>query len=86
MSMSLRTGVDPDQIVTQLKGITDQPVWDGGTLVGSIPDAISHVLKKYTSKELVTDAPAAQIGLFPSTEPVGTEDEVKFTGPLTGKR
>ena len=86
VSMSLRTGVDPDQIVKQLKGITDQPVWDGGTLVGSIPDALSHVLEKYTSKKLVTDAPAAQIGLFPSTEPIGSGDEVKFAGPQTGKR
>ena len=76
VSMSLRTGVDPDQIVKQLKGITDQPVWDGGTLVGSIPDALSHVLKKYASKKLVTDAPAAQIGLFPSTESVDSGDEV----------
>ena len=86
VSMSLRTGVDPDQIVKQLKGITDQPVWDGGTLVGSIPDALSHVLEKYTSKKLVTDAPAAQIGLFPSTESVDSGEEVKFAGPQTGKR
>ena len=86
VSMSLRTGVDPDQIVDQLKGITDQPVWDGGTLVGSIPDAISHVLEKYTSKKLVTDAPAAQIGLFPSTESVGDSTKVTLAGPMTGKR
>ena len=86
VSMSLRTGVDPDQIVKQLKGITDQPVWDGGMLVGSIPDAISHVLKKYASDKPTTDAPTAQIGLFPSTESVDSGDEVKFAGPQTGKR
>ena len=86
VSMSLRTGVDPDQIVKQLKGITDQPVWDGGTLIGSIPDAISHVLSKYASDKTTSDAAAAQIGLFPSTESVGSGDDVKFTGPLTGKR
>ena len=86
VSMSLRTGVDPDQIVEQLRGITDEPVWDGGTLVRSVPDAISLVLNKYITDKPTADAPAAQIGLFPSTESVGNGDKVTPAGPLTGKR
>ncbi len=86
VSMSLRAGIDPDQVVDQLKGITDQPIWDGGTLVGSIPDAISQVLKKYVSPESANEAAAAQIGLFPSADSVGSEEEVAFATPLTGKR
>ena len=86
ISMSLRSGVAPEQVVEHLRGITDEPVWDGGTLVRSVPDAISLVLDKYITDKPTTDAPTAQIGLFPSAESVGSEDEVKFAGPLTGKR
>ena len=49
-------------------------------------DAISLVLNKYITDKPTTDAPTAQIGLFPSTEPISYGDEVKFAGPLTGKR
>ena len=86
ISMSLRSGVAPEQVVEHLRGITDEPVWDGGTLVRSVPDAISLVLDKYITEKPTTDAPTAQIGLFPSAESVGSEDEVRFAGPLTGKR
>ena len=86
ISMSLRSGVAPEQVVEHLRGITDEPVWDGGTLVRSVPDAISLVLDKYITDKPTTDAPTAQIGLFPSAESVGSEDEVRFAGPLTGKR
>ena len=86
VSMSLRSGVDPEQVVSQLRGISDEPIWDGGTQVGSVPDAISIVLNKYITDKPAPDAPTAQIGLFPSTESVGSADDVKFAGPLTGKR
>lgn len=86
ISMSLRSGVAPEQVVEHLRGITDEPVWDGGTLVRSVPDAISLVLSKYIADKPTMDAPTAQIGLFPSTESVGVGDEIKFAGPLTGKR
>ncbi len=86
VSMSLQTGVDPDQIVAQLRGITDQPVWDEGMLVGSIPDAISHVLSKYAADKPTMEAPTAQIGLFPSSESTGNGDQTTYAGPLTGKR
>ena len=86
VSMSLRSGVDPEQVVSQLRGISDEPIWDAGTQVGSVPDAISIVLNKYITDKPAPDAPTAQIGLFPSTESVGSGDDVKFAGPLTGKR
>ena len=73
ISMSLRSGVAPEQVVEHLRGITDEPVWDGGTLVRSVPDAISLVLDKYITDKPTTDAPTAQIGLFPSSESVGSE-------------
>ena len=69
-----------------MRGITDEPVWDSGTLVGSVPDAISLVLDKNIADKKTADAAAAQIGLFPSTESVGDADKVTPVGPLTGKR
>ena len=90
-SLGLRTGIDPEQIVEQLQGITDEPVWSNGNLIGSVPDAISRVLQKHIKGRSTADveghdAEAAQIGLFPSTQaetgpPQGGKDR-----PLTGKR
>lgn len=74
-SMALRAGVDPNQVVDHLKGITDEPVWDSGTLVRSAPDALALVLsrhlqnKKASQTELLNaDADSKdQLGLFSTT-------------------
>ena len=39
VSLALRSGVDPGNIIKQLRGITCCPAWDSGTLVRSSPDA-----------------------------------------------
>tara|TARA_Y100000748_G_scaffold301879_1_gene302931 strand:+ start:308 stop:2758 length:2451 start_codon:yes stop_codon:yes gene_type:complete len=75
-SMSLRAGVEPDQIVDQLRGITDEPAWDGGTLVRSAPDAIAIALNRHISDNANNDDVAAvdtvsvatQIELISSTK------------------
>jgi ribonucleoside-diphosphate reductase alpha chain len=56
VSLALRTGVNVDKIVDQLKGIGGEyPVFQNGGLVLSIPDAIARVLdKKYLSGENAT--------------------------------
>ena len=51
VSMSLRAGVDPSQIIDHLKGITDEPVWDSGRLVRSAPDAVALVLSRHLREE-----------------------------------
>ena len=72
-SMSLRAGIDPEQIIDQLKGITDVPAWDGGTLVRSAPDAVALALSRHLTKEdsrnNITSmvGNSAQLGLFPSS-------------------
>ena len=72
-SMALRAGIDPSQIVDQLRGITDNPVWDGGTLVRSAPDAVALALSRHLANPIVGSnvidnvASSAQLGLFPST-------------------
>lgn len=48
ISLSLRAGIDPREIISQLKGISGpSPVWDNGIQVLSTPDAIGKVLERY---------------------------------------
>jgi ribonucleoside-diphosphate reductase alpha chain len=49
ISLSLRSGIEPREIVKQLKGISGpSPVWDGqGGQILSTPDAIGKVLERY---------------------------------------
>ena len=74
-SLALRSGVDPEQIVDQLKGTTCCPVWDGGNLIRSAEDAVAYVLGKrindVSDSELTLDTidikdDVAQLGIFPS--------------------
>ncbi len=68
ISIALRSGIRPDQIVEQLQGITCHPVWDQGVQVRSAPDAVALALKRMTlMKEAgepeMREAYGAQIGL-----------------------
>ena len=48
ISLSLRAGVDPQEIVGELKGISgSNPVWQEGELILSTPDAIGKALERY---------------------------------------
>ncbi len=48
VSLALRSGVDPVEVVTQLKGIGgSEPIFTEGGLVTSIPDAIAKVLERH---------------------------------------
>ena len=48
VSLALRSGVDPVEVVNQLKGIGgSEPIFTEGGLVTSIPDAIAKVLERH---------------------------------------
>lgn len=48
ISLALRSGVDAQEIVKQLKGISGPcPTWENGRLILSMPDAIGHALDDY---------------------------------------
>ena len=74
ISLALRSGVDPNNIVEQLRGITSEPVWDSGRLVRSAPDAVALVLSRHLPGEEASleddvatpaeEATTAQLGLF----------------------
>ena len=79
VSLALRSGIDPDQIVAHLQGITCCPAWDGGTLIRSAPDAMAHTLvNKIHAANRTAVGPSeeqqstfVQPGLFPSTRQSG---------------
>ncbi len=47
ISLALRSGIDSNDIVDQLKGITSTPAWDQGILVGSPADAVALALERH---------------------------------------
>ena len=47
ISLALRSGIDPMEIIDQLKGITCVPAWDQGILVGSPADAVALALERH---------------------------------------
>ena len=59
VSLSLRSAVDPKDVVTQLRGITDMPAWDQGQLIRSVPDAIALVLDEVIAESESRRAPLA---------------------------
>jgi len=57
ISLSLRAGVEPMQVVKQLKGIRcPHPIWQDGQQVLSCPDAIALVLEQYLQNNGVREA------------------------------
>ena len=68
-SLCLRSGLDPKEIIEQLRGITDIPAWDEGNLVRSVPDALAMVLDKVvTNKSSNVISEATQKSMFNVTD------------------
>ncbi|MEN3045498.1 MAG: vitamin B12-dependent ribonucleotide reductase [Candidatus Hydrothermales bacterium] len=57
ISLALRSGIDPIEVVDQLKGIRSIPTWDEGEVILSCPDGIGKILEKHIKGE--------QLGIFP---------------------
>jgi ribonucleoside-diphosphate reductase alpha chain len=52
ISLALRSGIDPNAIVKQLKGISGpNPTWEDGRLILSTPDAIGRALETFLDGE-----------------------------------
>lgn len=51
ISLALRSGINPQEIVKRLKGISGPtPVWENGELILSTPDAIGRALERYLER------------------------------------
>lgn len=55
ISLALRSGIDPHEVINQLKGIRGPtPTWsEEGKMILSLPDAIAQILEKHLTKEQV---------------------------------
>ncbi|MFQ6676030.1 MAG: hypothetical protein ACE5LH_06750, partial [Fidelibacterota bacterium] len=52
ISLALRSGINPREVVKQLKGISGPyPTWENGQLILSTPDAIGKALEEYLDRE-----------------------------------
>ena len=84
-TLALRAGIDPKQVVEHLRGITCCPVWDGGTLVRSAPDAVALVLSRHLNLDEEsgttdkTDS-TTQLGMFGSKTTVTNGTNGHTTG------
>ena len=70
VSLALRSGIDPANVIEQLRGITCCPAWDSGTLVRSSPDALALAMERHL------DAHGHRAGAGDST---GTAMQLTFT-------
>jgi ribonucleoside-diphosphate reductase alpha chain len=53
ISTALRSGVDPEEIASELQGIRSPKVaWDKGEQINSIPDAIGTAMRRYLDGEI----------------------------------
>ena len=70
ISLALRSGVNPQSIVRQLKGISGpNPTWEDGRLILSTPDAIGKALDDYLhEKNQRTDDEKAQLLITMDTD------------------
>ena len=85
-TLALRAGVEPSQIIDHLKGITDTPVWDGGTLVRSAPDAVALVLSRRLEgrpSPNPIETETAQFGLFGAETQEAKRETNGHTTPST---
>ena len=77
VTLALRSGIDAQEIVGHLRGITCCPAWDEGTLVRSAPDAVALALERHLAENgngqnrLPTSEPEATQLRF-TAEPVWT--------------
>ena len=56
ISLALRSGVDPNSIISQLKGISGpNPTWEDGQLILSTPDAIGRALETFVNGDTTPD-------------------------------
>ena len=86
-SLALRSGIDPNEIIDQLRGITCCPAWNDGELVKSGPDAVALVLSRHLKvaeiqPEAVGPSLEAQPALF---KQVGNNGNGQSKGEYLGR-
>ncbi len=79
ISTSLRSGVDPEEIVDELCGTRSPKVaWDKGEQIQSIPDAIGTAMRRYLDGEIDKPYPKQQ-----TLEESADAEIADYDGPQT---
>ena len=91
ISVALRSGVDPEEIVDKLQGIRSPKVaWDKGEQINSIPDAFGTALRRYLDDEVDMSYPdqatlEETAGESQPHEPGAPEPETDGAGVVPGQ-
>jgi len=94
ISLALRSGVDPQEVISELKGISGpSPVWENGELVLSAPDAIGKAIERHVQRRIglgsVEALPEPQlqgqvVSLQPPAQSAGSSSKTTTTCPECG--
>ena len=81
ISLALRSGLNPHEVVKQLKGISGpSPVWQDGDVILSTPDAIGKALEKYLDDRSPKDDQKEESSGFTFLE--GTAETLEATDSI----
>jgi len=93
VSLSLRAGVSPEEVIDQIKGIRGPDVsWHDGGQILSLPDAIAKIMEKHMSRNqqqldlnikeqpLTVSAPVTPDPVMGTAQPVAKKQSVANTG------
>jgi len=82
ISLALRAGVDPHEIVSQLKGISGpNPIWQEGELIRSTPDAIGRAIERYLERrdKKQAELPLPEMPQRPTETPTLQSEQPQIT-------
>jgi ribonucleoside-diphosphate reductase alpha chain len=78
ISLALRSDIDPQEIINELKGISGpNPVWENGELILSTPDAIGKAIERHLQRR--EEGRMVKAGEAVAAVPVASEGEFKTT-------
>jgi len=76
ISLALRSGVNPNSIINQLKGISGpNPTWEDGQLILSTPDAIGRALEVFVNGDSPSQEKKSQFEIAEENPPRGKDRE-----------
>ncbi len=76
ISLALRSGVDPNSIINQLKGISGpNPTWEDGQLILSTPDAIGRALETFVNGDSPSQEKESQFEIAEENPPLSKAGE-----------
>lgn len=85
ISLVLSSGVDPQEVISELKGISGpSPVWENGELILSTPDAIGKAMERYLQRKAGQPLEAVAPENMPSSSVESREPKTLTTCPECG--